>query len=138
MTHSDPMDTKKIFNIVAAFIYEQNRFLICQRPKTKARALLWEFAGGKVEQGESHIQALKRECMEELAIEVEPSGLFYQNSHEYEDIIVNLFIYHTKIIKGPVQKLEHEDIRWISSEEIDNYAFCPADKEVLEIINQNY
>ena len=82
MTHSDPMDTKKIFNIVAAFIYEQNRFLICQRPKTKARALLWEFAGGKVEQGESHIQALKRECMEELAIEVEPSGLFYQNSHD--------------------------------------------------------
>lgn len=132
------MNEKKIFNIVAAFIYEQGKFLICQRPADKARALLWEFVGGKVEQGETNEQALKRECFEELAVTVEVNGLFYQNTHEYEDIIVNLFIYHTKIVSGTIQKLEHNDIRWITAKETDNYTFCPADVEVLELIKKNY
>lgn len=132
------MKTKKCINVVAGFIYENNKFLICQRPAGKARALLWEFAGGKVEQGESHAAALKREFMEELAVEIEVGDLLYEHSHEYEDIIVNLFIYHAKIVKGTIQKLEHKNILWISSKEIDRYAFCPADEEVLEIIKQNY
>ncbi len=132
------MNNKKIINVVAGFIYNNKKFLICQRPEGKARALLWEFAGGKVEQGENHAEALKREFMEELAVEIEVGGLFYSHSHEYEDVIVNLFIYYAKIIGGTIQKLEHKDIQWISSKEIDNYAFCPADKEVLEIIKQNY
>lgn len=132
------MNTKKIIDVVAGFIYENNKFLICQRPAGKARALLWEFAGGKVEQGETHEKALKREYMEELAVEIEVYDLFYSHSHEYEDIIVNLFIYHAKIINGTIQKLEHKNIKWISSKEIDNYSFCPADEEVLEIIKQNY
>lgn len=132
------MNEKKIFNIVAAFIYEQGKFLICQRPANKARALLWEFVGGKVEQGETNEQALKRECFEELAVTVEVNGLFYQNTHEYEDIIVNLFIYHAKIVSGTIQKLEHNDIRWITAKETDNYTFCPADVEVLELIKKNY
>lgn len=132
------MNEKKVFNIVAAFIYEQGKFLICQRPANKARALLWEFVGGKVEQGEANEQALKRECFEELAVTVEVNGLFYQNTHEYEDIIVNLFIYHAKIVSGTIQKLEHNDIRWITAKETDNYTFCPADVEVLELIKKNY
>lgn len=132
------MNTKKVINVVAGFIYNNKKFLICQRPAGKARALLWEFAGGKVEQGESHAEALAREFMEELAIKIEVGGLFYEHSHEYEDIIINLFIYHAKIVSGTIQKLEHKDIKWISSKEIDNYAFCPADKEVLEILKQKY
>lgn len=132
------MDTKKVINVVAGFIHENNKILICQRPAGKARALLWEFAGGKVEQGESHAEALKREYREELAVEIEVGDLFYSHSHEYEDVTVNLFIYHAKIVHGTIQKLEHKDIQWISSKEIDNYTFCPADAEVLEIIKQNY
>lgn len=132
------MDTKKTINVVAGFIYKDKKFLICQRPAGKARALLWEFAGGKVEQGESHAEALKREFMEELAVQIEVGGLFYSHSHEYSDVIVNLFIYHAQIVSGAIQKLEHKDIKWISSKEIDNYSFCPADEEVLEIIKQNY
>lgn len=132
------MNTKKIINVVAGFIYENNKLLICQRPAGKARALLWEFAGGKVEQGESHTEALKREYREELAVEIAVGDLFYSHSHEYEDVIVNLFIYHAKIVQGAIQRLEHNDIKWISAKEIDNYTFCPADAEVLEIIKQNY
>lgn len=132
------MSDKKTFNIVAAFIYENGKFLICQRPQGKARALLWEFAGGKVETGESNEQALARECLEELAVIVEVGTLFYNHSHEYEDIIVNLFIYHTKIIGGQIQKLEHNDIRWITPQETDNYEFCPADVDVLRLIKETY
>lgn len=132
------MNIKKIINVVAGFIYENNKILICQRPAGKARALLWEFAGGKVEPGETHAEALKREYREELAVEIETGGLFYEHSHEYDDVIVNLFIYHAKIVQGTIQKLEHNAIKWISAKEIDQYEFCPADKEVLEIIKQNY
>lgn len=132
------MNIKKIINVVAGFIYENNKILICQRPAGKARALLWEFAGGKVEPGETHAEALKREYWEELAVEIDVGGLFYEHSHEYDDAIVNLFIYHAKIVHGTIQKLEHNAIKWISAKEIDQYEFCPADKEVLEIIKQNY
>lgn len=132
------MNSKKIINVVAGFIYKDKKILICQRPLGKARALLWEFAGGKVEQGENHAEALKREFMEELAVEIKVGDLFYSHSHEYEDVIVNLFIYHAKIAGGTIQKREHKDIKWISSGEIDCYSFCPADEEVLEIIKQKY
>lgn len=132
------MPKKKTFNIAAAFIYENGKFLICQRPEGKARALLWEFVGGKIENGESNEEALARECMEELAVTVEVGTLFYSHTHEYEDIIVNLFIYHTKIISGTLQKIEHNDIRWISPQEIDQYEFCPADVDVLQLIKEKY
>lgn len=132
------MNSKKNINVVAGFIYKDKKFLICQRPAGKARALLWEFAGGKVEPGENHAKALQREFMEELAVEIEVGDLFYSHSHEYEDITVNLYIYHAKIASGTIQKLEHKDIKWISSKEIDKYTFCPADKEVLEILKQKY
>lgn len=132
------MNTKKIINVVAGFIYKDKKFLICRRPAGKARALLWEFAGGKVEPGETHAEALKREYREELAVEIEVGGLFYEHSHEYDDVIVNLFIYHAQIVSGTIQKMEHKDIKWIQSGDIDQYEFCPADKEVLEIIKQNY
>ena len=56
--------------VVAALIWDKERFLICQRPANKARALLWEFVGGKVEAGESLQEALIRECREELSISV--------------------------------------------------------------------
>ena len=57
--------------VVAALIWDQNKFMICQRPANKARGLLWEFVGGKVEPGETKEQALIRECQEELAIKLD-------------------------------------------------------------------
>lgn len=125
-------------DIVAAFIWEKNKFLICQRPANKARALLWEFVGGKVEKGETHQEALIRECQEELAITVEVGKLFYQNTHSYNDITINLFIYHAKIISGTITKLEHNDLQWISPNQIPQFTFCPADVEVLSIIQEKY
>lgn len=118
--------------VVAALIWQGDRFMICQRPDHKARGLLWEFVGGKVEPGETRQQALVRECREELGITVEPGPVFMEVTHTYPDLTVHLTLFSASIAEGVPQKLEHNDIRWIRREEVDNYDFCPADQVILE------
>lgn len=120
-----------ITDVVAALIWDGDRFLACQRPAHKSRGLLWEFVGGKVEPGETPADALVRECLEELTVTVRVGDVFMTLVHEYPDITVHLTLFHASIIEGTIQKLEHNDIRWITTAEIDNYAFCPADKDIL-------
>lgn len=122
--------------VVAALIWEGNRFLICQRPAHKARGLLWEFVGGKVEPGETKEQALIRECREELAITVAPSAIFMEVTHVYPDLTVHLTLFDAAIAEGTPQLLEHHDLRWITVQEIDQYDFCPADAEILARLKQ--
>ena len=124
--------------VVAALIWDKGRFMICQRPAHKARGLLWEFVGGKVEAGETKAQALIRECREELAVTVAVGDVFMEVIHEYPDITVHLTLFNATIADGVPQKLEHHDIRWISPDEIPNYAFCPADEEILRRIISVY
>lgn len=118
--------------VVAALIWDQDRFLACQRPAHKARGLLWEFVGGKVEPGETRENALIRECREELGITVTVGEVFMELIHEYPDLTVDLTLFHASIASGIPQKLEHNDIRWLTVSEIGQYAFCPADEEILE------
>jgi len=118
--------------VVAALIWEREKFLICQRPEGKARGLLWEFAGGKVEANETKKQALIRECREELAVTLDVGDVFMEVVHAYPDMTVHLTLFHATIAEGTPQKREHNDIRWITADEIPQYAFCPADEAVLE------
>jgi len=118
--------------VVAALVWDKDKFMICQRPKEKARGLLWEFVGGKVELGETMEEALTRECQEELGCTIVPTSIFTQVNHKYPDIEVMLTLFNSKIVQGTPQKIEHNDIKWITVSEIDNYEFCPADKEILE------
>lgn len=118
--------------VVAALIWDQNRFMICQRPAHKARGLLWEFVGGKVEPGETKEQALIRECREELAVTLDVGKVFIDVVHEYPDLTVHLTLFHATIREGVPRKLEHNDIRWITVDEIEQYEFCPADVEILD------
>ncbi len=118
--------------VAAAIIRDGDRFMICRRPAHKARGLMWEFPGGKVEKGETKEQALIRECREELAVTLHVGDVFMEVTHEYSDITVRLTLFNAKIKEGTPQMLEHSDIRWITAKEIDEYTFCPADKEVLE------
>ena len=108
--------------------------MICQRPAHKARGLLWEFVGGKVEPGETKEQALIREFREELAVTLSVGDVFMDVIHEYSDITVHLTLFNATIADGIPQKLEHNDIRWITPSEIANYEFCPADEGILKII----
>ena len=128
---------KPFVEVVAALIWDEDKFLICQRPANKPRGLLWEFVGGKVEQSETKEQALIRECQEELAITVEPHNIFTEVTHEYPDITVHLTLLNCTISKGQPQLLEHNDMKWITSAEIPNYEFCPADEEILKKIITN-
>ena len=118
--------------VVAALIWEGDRFLIGQRPEHKARGLLWEFVGGQTEPGESKEQALIRECREELDVEIQGGDVFLEVTHEYTDLTVHLTLFHASIVRGIPQKLEHQDLRWITPQEIENYAFCPADQVILD------
>lgn len=118
--------------VVAALIWDKERFLICQRPANKARALLWEFVGGKVEAGESLQEALIRECREELSITVAVDDVFMDVVHEYPDITVHLTLFNSRIAEGVPTLLEHNDLRWIRVDEIDNFDFCPADIDILK------
>lgn len=128
---------KQIVEVVAALIWDNDKFLICQRPANKARALLWEFVGGKVEPGETKKQALVRECQEELAITLSVGDVFTTVVHEYPDIKVNLTLFNATIAEGTPQRLEHNDIQWITPSEIPGYTFCPADIPVLDKIKEN-
>ena len=123
---------RKITEVVAALIWDGDRFLICQRPAHKARGLLWEFVGGKVEPGESREAALIRECREELDITLSVGDVFMEVDHVYPDITVHLVLFHATIAAGTPKMLEHNDIRWIHPSQIPEFDFCPADEEILK------
>ena len=124
--------------VVAALIWDGGKFMICQRPAHKARGLLWEFVGGKVEPEESRENALIRECREELAVTLSVGSVFMEVTHQYPDITVHLTLFNAAIAEGVPQRLEHNDIRWITPADIPNYPFCPADEEILAAITQQY
>ncbi|MDO4284903.1 MAG: (deoxy)nucleoside triphosphate pyrophosphohydrolase [Eubacteriales bacterium] len=124
--------------VVAALIWRGEQFLICQRPAHKARGLLWEFVGGKVEPGETREEALIRECREELDIGLTVGDVFMEVEHVYPDLTVHLTLFHAEITEGEPQRLEHNDLRWITAKEIDQYDFCPADEEILERLRREY
>ena len=124
--------------VVAALIWQGDKFMICQRPAHKARGLLWEFVGGKIESNETKEQALIRECREELDILLSVGDVFMDVIHEYPDITVHLTLFNATIIEGEPKKLEHNDIKWITPSEIPNYEFCPADEEILVKLREVY
>ncbi len=125
-----------MIEVAAAIIWDKNKLLICKRPSDKANPDLWEFAGGKVEQGETKEQALIRECREELDIKVSPKEVFMEVTHKYPDNLVHLTFFNTDYVSGTPKLLVHTDMRWITPAELDNFTFCPADKEILAKIKE--
>ncbi len=121
-------------DVAAALIWDDDRFMICQRPAHKARGLLWEFVGGKVEPGETKEQALIRECREELDVGIDVGSVYMELVHEYPDLTVLLTLFNAAITEGEPKLIEHNDIRWITADEIKDYEFCPADEEILKKI----
>ena len=125
---------KKIVNVVGAFVQRDGKILICRRPKNKAQALLWEFAGGKIEAGESKQSALVRECYEELAVNITVGKELCSVTYDYPEVTVNLTVFFATIVSGEPKCLEHEEIKWITVNEIDGFDFCPADVEIIDKI----
>ena len=120
-----------MIEVVAALIGQDGKLLICRRPRNKARALLWEFAGGKVEAGETGQAALIRECREELGITLDVGEIYTQTTHTYPDITIHLTLFRARIAEGAPQALEHEELRWVLPQELPAFDFCPADHEII-------
>ena len=125
------METKRRA-VVAALIYKGDRFMICRRPEGKARAGMWEFVGGKAEQGESLAEALVRECKEEIGVTVSVGEPYMTVEYDYPDIPVRLTLFRASVLEGEPTPMEGNAIQWITPEEIPDYVFCPADKPIIE------
>ena len=121
-----------MLEVVAAFIREGEKFLICQRPAGKNCAFGWEFPGGKIEPGETKAEALIRECREELAVTLDVKRELADVVHDYGSFSIHLTLLETMVAEGEPTALEHNDIRWITFEQIPDFDFCPADRKLIE------
>ena len=128
--------SETIIEVVAALIWEKGKFFACQRPEHKARGGLWEFVGGKVEQGETKENALIRECREELGVLIAVDDVFMDVTHAYPDITVHLTLFNARFTGEEPKMLEHQAFMWVTPEEADAAVFCPADKEILDEIRR--
>ncbi len=125
-----------MLEVVAALIQDGERFLLCQRPEGKARALLWEFPGGKIEPGETKQQALERECREELGVHLRAGEEFMELTHRYPDLTVHLTVLRCMLGSETPRRLEHRDMRWVTPEEAAELPLCPADTAILLRLRQ--
>lgn len=123
-----------MIEVVAGVIYKNNKFLIAQRNLKKAQGGLWEFPGGKVEKGESYENALAREIKEEFNANIEVNEYIGENIHHYPEKDIRLLFYKARLLSENIELLEHEDYKWITKDDKDNFEFAGADKVVFDLI----
>jgi 8-oxo-dGTP diphosphatase len=125
-----------MLEVVAALVISGGKIMVCQRAEGKSNALLWEFPGGKVEEGEKKGEAIVRECREELSAELSPLGVCADTYYAYPMGEIHLSLLRCEVKSGSIRNLEHNDIRWIAPEEIDAYPFCPADEALIKQLKE--
>ena len=125
------IESKKTIEVVAAIIIRDVKLLATQRGYGEWKD--WgEFPGGKIEPEESQEDALKREIREELATEIEVGTLLSTVEYDYPKFHLTMHCYLCTIISGELSLLEHEDARWLTTDELDSVKWLPADKDVIE------
>lgn len=122
------MSPLRTIRVVAAVLEKDGRYLITQRRATAVLAMMWEFPGGRVEEGETDAQALKREVRHRLGAEIDVGKLISFVSHPYEHYVVDLFLYECTLTSGTLEALNVHAFRWVTSVEFDRYPFTPADE----------
>ncbi len=126
------MSDKRIIEVVGAIIRDRERYLVGQRAAHKSQGGLWEFMGGKIEPGETPEAALARECREELALEIENERIIDSVIHDYPEKTIRLTLISCTPKPGSTPTaLEHQQIRWVTREEMDAMPFCPADRDMI-------
>lgn len=117
--------------VVAALIRKGDCFLICQRPTDRSRGSLWEFAGGKMEPGETLDKALMRECREKIGSRVRVGRQIGDVYYDYPDIAVHVTLLDAELVHGAPRAKCVGAVKWISMDEVENYQFCPADAQLI-------
>ena len=125
---------RKPIEVVAGLIRDGDRFLLFQRPQNKARGLGWEFAGGKIEKGETGAEALKRELREEINADVTVFEEVADVCHDYDDLSIHLTLYECALSEEGFSLNEHVDYRWVTLDEAMAVELCPADKLLVEML----
>jgi len=120
--------SERAIRVVAGVIERGGRYLITQRRATAVLPLLWEFPGGRVESGETDAQALRREVLHRLGVDVTPGQLISFVTHPYEKYSVDLHLYECELASGEPTAVNVADFRWVPSSEFDRYPFTPADE----------
>lgn len=121
--------------VVAAVISREDRYLITQRRQTAVLAGLWEFPGGKVEDGESDAAALIREVRERVGVLVEVAACIARRTHEYVGYSVDLALYHATLLGSEEPRpVRVADCRWARSVEFDQYPFPAADQATMDLL----
>lgn len=128
---------KKTVKVVGAIIENENKEILCAlRSKDMSLGKFWEFPGGKIEQGESIGEAIVREIREELGCTIEFIDVFYDNNHEYENVIVNLITVTCKLIAGIPEANEHAKLLWLPKDYLESLTWAPADIPTIEKLLQ--
>lgn len=126
-----------MIEVAAAIIEdEQGRILIARRKPDKSQAGMWEFPGGKIEQGERVEDCLRRELMEEMAIEIDPYAYFGVNDHHYGTTHIRLIAYRARFVSGVIKLTDHDEYRWITAWDMAEFTFAPADVKFVEMLQQ--
>jgi 8-oxo-dGTP diphosphatase len=122
------MSPPRTIRVVAAVVERDGKYLITQRRASAVLPLLWEFPGGRVEEGETDAQALRREVLHRLGVEVDCRELISFVSHPYDHYVVDLFLYECALLGADLRPLAVTDYRWVASSDFDQYTFTPADE----------
>ena len=122
------------FDVVAAIIIKDDKYFIAQRNRNKHMGLSWEFPGGKVEEGESFENALKREIKEELNIEINIKNKLGEENYQDDKINVKLHYFICSPVNGEIILSEHEDSAWVTKNEFKNYNFAEGDSDIINLL----
>ncbi|MGF9906130.1 NUDIX domain-containing protein [Brevibacillus porteri] len=132
--HREAHHGADVQTVVAALLIEDGKILIAKRRGQGELSGKWEFAGGKMETGETPEQCLRREIKEELGINIKVGRYFGESAYAYDNGIIRLMIYKAKRIAGEIVPMDHEEVRWITKEQLVDFDFLPADVPIVKMI----
>jgi 8-oxo-dGTP diphosphatase len=125
---------KRTIRVVSAAIVQDHRYLITQRNASAVLPMLWEFPGGRVEDGETDEGALERELRHRLGIEAEICDLISTTEREYDEYVVHLQLYRCELGPIPAKPLRVRDLRWVTCDEFELFKFAPADQTAMDAL----
>lgn len=135
VARTNPVGSREhMIRVTAAVIERDGRILIAKRPAGDRLAGLWEFPGGKIEEGEDPRVCLARELHEEFGITAEIGEFLVSHVHRYPHVEIELLSYRARHVAGDFDLRDHDEVRWVLPEEMDEYSFAPADLPTVELL----